>query len=97
MLLLSTRPGERVMRPDYGCELHELMFAPNDDTAAGLAVHYVRQALTRWEPRVEILNLDANRAPDDSGTLQVLLEYRVLPTLTRDHLLLNLDVMQGAP
>ena len=49
LLLLSTVPGERVMRPEYGCNLHKLIFAPNDDTTAGLAVHYVRQAVERWD------------------------------------------------
>ena len=41
ILLLTTTPGERVMRPDYGCPLHRLMFQPNDATTAGLAIHYV--------------------------------------------------------
>jgi len=45
LLLLTTTPGERVMRPDYGCELARLVFAPNDDTTAGLAIHYVRRAV----------------------------------------------------
>ena len=61
LLLLSTRPGERVMRPTYGCDLHRLVFSPNDDTTAGLAIHYVRQALERWEPRIEVIRLDAGR------------------------------------
>ena len=59
LLLISTRPGERVMRPAYGCDLERLIFSPNDDTTAGLAMHYVRQAVERWEPRVEILGVDA--------------------------------------
>ena len=58
LLLLSTIPGERVMRPDYGCELYRLIYAPNDDTTAGLAIHYVRRALERWEPRIEIVELE---------------------------------------
>jgi phage baseplate assembly protein W len=61
LLLVTTRPGERIMRPEYGCELHRLVFAPNDDTTAGLAIHYVRRAVERWEPRVEILGIDASR------------------------------------
>jgi uncharacterized protein len=61
LLLVSTRPGERVMRPEYGCELHRLIFAPNDGTTAGLAIHYVRRAVERWEPRVEIIGIDAAR------------------------------------
>jgi len=62
LMLLATSPGERVMRPDYGCLLRRVIFSPNDDTTAGLAIHYVRTALERWEPRIEILRLDAGTA-----------------------------------
>lgn len=80
LLLLSTRPGERVMRPDYGCLLHRLLFAPNDANTAGLAIHYVREALHRWESRIAIVNLDAgaNLLGDaDEAVLHILLDYRV--------------------
>ncbi len=77
LLLLSTIPGERVMRPRYGCDLYRLMFSPNDDTTAGLAIHYVRQALLRWEPRVTILKLDAHRDEADPGRLVIRLHYRL--------------------
>jgi uncharacterized protein len=77
LLLLSTRPGERIMRPDYGCELYRVVFMNNDDTTAGLAIHYVRRALLRWEPRIEILHLDATRRPEMPSLLDISLEYRV--------------------
>lgn len=77
VLLLSTRPGERVMRPRYGSLLHRLVFAPNDATTAGLAIHYVRQALEAWEPRVEVLDVDAGADPTDPERLVVELRYRV--------------------
>lgn len=86
LLLLSTRPGERVMRPDYGCELHKLVFSPNDDTTAGLAMHYVRQAIERWEPRVVIERLDAGRDEAYPERLNVVLEYRLTSSKTRDSL-----------
>jgi phage baseplate assembly protein W len=76
LLLLSTYPGERVMRPDYGCELLTLTFARNDDTTAGLAIHYVRQAVERFEPRVRIIRVDATRSPESPERLDVLLEYQ---------------------
>jgi uncharacterized protein len=79
-LLLSTRPGERVMRPGYGCDLHRLVFWPNDDTTAGLAIHYTRRALERWEPRVEILRLDTERYIESPEYLVLTLEYRVRAT-----------------
>jgi hypothetical protein len=74
------------MRPDYGCELHRLLFAPNDDTTAGLAIFYVRRALERWEPRIEVMQLDANRHPERSELLEVTLEYRVRATRQVDRL-----------
>jgi phage baseplate assembly protein W len=77
LLLLSTVPGERIMRPDYGCHLQHLVFSANDDTTAGLAIHYVRRAITQWEPRVDILTLDAGRSPHAPEILTILLVYRV--------------------
>ncbi len=80
LLLLTTRPGERIMRPDYGCDLYRLAFWPNDDTTAGLAIHFVQQALQRWEPRVDVVRLGADRDPELPDRLDVLLEYRVRVT-----------------
>jgi phage baseplate assembly protein W len=85
LMLLSTRPGERVLRPEYGCDLHRLVFEPNDETTAGVAIYHVRRAIERWEPRVEILDLDAGPDPEDPGRLEIVLEYRVrfLPETNR--------------
>ena len=91
-LLLATMPGERVMRPEYGCDLHRLVFSPNDDTTAGLAQHYVGQALARWEPRIQILHLDALRTEDDPGRLDIHLEYRVRATQRTERLLFPLSL-----
>lgn len=77
LLLLLTVPGERVMRPDYGCDLQRLVFSPNDDTTAGLAIHYVRRALDRWEPRIQVLRLDATRNDGEPGRLDIVIEYRL--------------------
>ena len=108
LLLLSTSPGERVMRPEYGCYLRRLVFAPNDETTAGLAIHYVRQAVGRWEPRVEIIGVDAGRAdvlgrgvdPDKDGPkggpkpeqLLILLDYRVRATRRVEAIAYSLDL-----
>ena len=92
LLLLTTTPGERLMRPDYGCDLHRLVFAPNDATTHGLAIHYVRQALQRWEPRIDILRLDANSSEADPGRMDILLEYRMRRTLHRDTLVVPVNL-----
>jgi uncharacterized protein len=96
LLLLSTTPGERVMRPDYGCDLHRLLFAPNDATTAGLAIHYVRRALERWEPRIAILRVDAGQDPDQPGVLEVSVDYTVRAVQRRDQVVVALQLNEGA-
>jgi phage baseplate assembly protein W len=95
LILLTTRPGERVMRPQYGCMLHTLAFSPNDGTTAGLAIHYVRQALDRWEPRIRIVRLDAGQNPETPGVLDIYLEYLVLATNHTEQMIVPV-VLSGA-
>jgi len=92
LLLLSTTPGERVMRPDYGCDLHRLVFSPNDNTTSGLAIHYVRQALDRWEPRAEVMHLDAGPNPEYPERLEIQLEYRLRRTQQTDQLAFSVNL-----
>ena len=79
LMLLATVPGERVMRPEYGCDLYRLAFEPNDETTAGLAMHYVQQAVMRCEPRVIIEHVDAfpDADPANSSILHIILDYRL--------------------
>jgi len=95
-MLLTTVPGERVMRPDYGCDLHHLVFSPNDETTAGLAIHYVRRALDQFEPRAEVVRIDAAANPDDPGRLDVTLDYRVRATQQDGQLTVSIS-LQGEP
>ena len=92
LLLLTTSPGERLMRPDYGCPLRRLVFSPNDATTAGLAIHYVRQAINRWEKRVEIVKLDAGQDAADAGMLMISLDYRVRETGDQQSLMLGVSL-----
>jgi hypothetical protein len=92
LLLISTTPGERIMRPSYGCNLHWLVFSPNDDTTAGLAIHYVRNAIERWEPRAEILRLDAVANRERPELLEIILDYRVRSTQSNQQLTFSLNL-----
>jgi len=97
LLLLSTRPGERVNRPAYGCHLFRLAFEPADDTTAGLAIHYVTRAVEQWEKRVEILAVDAGAPPDDPSLMEVRMTYRVKVTQDEDELAVAVPIdMSGA-
>ena len=69
-IILETAPGERVMRPEFGCRIHDLIFAPYDATTQGLMIRFVEQALERWEPRITVreVNLSIrNLSYDFSG------------------------------
>ena len=92
LLLLSTRPGERVMRPDYGCNIHQLVFSPNDDTTAAIAIYHVRRALLQWEPRIDIRKLDAHRDPEEPAALLITLEYQVRTTQAVEQIELSLNL-----
>lgn len=91
-LLLSISPGERVMYPDYGCNLNRLFFLPNDETTAGLAIHYIRQAVNKWEQRVRILSIDAVSEPQASEQLTITMEYRIVATQQNESLKYQIDL-----
>lgn len=79
-IIIATAPGERRMRPNFGCRIHELVFAPNSATTFGLARHYVEEALGWWEPRIEVLRVDAYADPTEPARLMVEVKYRVRAT-----------------
>ena len=83
-VILGTRPGERQVLPEFGCRIHELMFSPNTRATASLVSHHVQDALERWEPRIEVTNIDA--FPDGSGTIRLTVHYRVKSTMTEEEL-----------
>jgi len=81
-LILGTHPGERVMRPDFGCRIHELVFHPPTGDTLGLARRYVQEALGWWEPRIDVLDVTARPDEDNpaQGTLLIFITYRVRAT-----------------
>ena len=81
-IILGTSPGERVMRPTFGCRIHELVFSPNTAETVGLARRYVEEALGMWEPRIDvnevIVTLDAAEA--ERGRMNIGVRYTVRGT-----------------
>ncbi len=81
-IILGTSKAERLMRPDFGCDLKRLVFSPNNSSTAGLAIFHVTQALKKWEPRIELLEVDANpdREAANDSTLLISILYKVIAT-----------------
>ena len=76
-LILATAPGERIMRPDFGCGIHDLVFWPNTASLRGLVEEKVREALIRWEPRIDVIAIEVTTDSDLSDRLLIRLDYRI--------------------
>lgn len=76
-LILSTAPGERLMRPEFGCGIHDLVFQPNSAALRGMVQARVREALTRWEPRIDVLDVRVTSGGEEGNHLFIDVEYRV--------------------
>lgn len=76
-LILGTSYGERPMRPDFGCGIHDYVFAPVNATTSGYLAYEVRLSLQRWEPRIEVVNVDVSFAATDTSTLYIDITYSI--------------------
>lgn len=77
LIILETAPGERVMRPDFGCGIHDLVFAPNNAATLSRVTQSVRKALTACEPRIDVLDVAADSAPEQDNVLLIRVSYRI--------------------
>ena len=82
LIILTTSPGERVMRPTFGCRLYELVFAPNDAATAARAVSFVEDALAMWEPRIRLIDVFAK--PDENAPERLTIDIRYEIKATHD-------------
>ncbi|HYO48752.1 MAG TPA: GPW/gp25 family protein [Chloroflexia bacterium] len=79
-IILATAKGERHMRPHFGCAIHDLVFAPNNATTAGLVETYVREAVGWWEPRVEVLKVLVETDPEERNKILINVFYKIRET-----------------
>lgn len=95
-IILSTSKGERVMRPDFGCGLFELVFEPNSAGTRGMAEHHVSEALLLWEPRIDVLQVKATASGDRDEILLISIDYRVRTTDNRFNMVYPFYLERGA-
>ena len=95
-IILATAPGERLMRPEFGCGIHDLVFSPMSSVTLGLFESRVREALTRWEARVEILKLEMSIKDSARGKLEIDLSCLVRDTNTEFNLVFPFYLTEGA-
>ncbi|BAY14142.1 GPW/gp25 family protein [Calothrix sp. NIES-2098] len=79
-MIIETAPGERVMRPDFGCGIHNFVFAVNSAGTATRVASEVSESLIKWEPRIDLINVNAFPDPDKAYILLISIDYRVRAT-----------------
>lgn len=80
LLILGTAPGERLMRPDFGCQIHDCVFKPNNATTGALVAYFAREALVKWEPRIKEIQVRAYPDSSAENVMLVRINYRVAST-----------------
>ena len=76
-LIVGTAPGERPMRPDYGCAIHDYVFATIDPDTAGRIAGEVRASLIRWEPRIDVEGVEVTTDPEDQTVAYIDIRYSI--------------------
>ncbi|MCI0337060.1 MAG: GPW/gp25 family protein [Acidobacteria bacterium] len=95
LIIIQTVLGERVMRPDFGSGLHNLVFEPVNRTTMALVQNTVERALIDWEPRIEINNLEVTTDQSQRNTLEINLLYTVRATNTQFNLVFPFFLLEG--
>ena len=85
-LILGTAPGERPMRPEFGCGVHDFVFDSIDANTVGRMEDAIREALDRWEPRIQVQTVDFDLSAADNGLLTIDIGYTVRATNTERNL-----------
>jgi len=85
-VVLATAPGERVMRPQFGCRIWELLFEPINANTLGLMAQATREAVAQWEPRVELEDVQVKPDDREHALVRIAVTYRVRTTNDRRNL-----------
>jgi phage baseplate assembly protein W len=81
LVILSTSPGQRVMRPTFGCRLQELVFQPNNNHTIAQVRRYVEEALGMWEPRINVKDVNVKPDPQDKRNPRETAEVLFIPSI----------------
>ncbi len=94
-LVLGTSPGERPMRPEFGCRIHEYVFASADGTTASAIAAEVRRALRRWEPRIEVEDVVVTFDTRNPSVMYIDIRYSIMRTNNRRNLVFPFYLIPG--
>lgn len=94
-IILSTTPGERLMQPEFGCDLKRLVFETIDSTLIASLDHLIYHALLNFEPRITFLNTEILNMDNLDGTLQIQINFKVIITNSRHNIVFPFYLLEG--
>src|SRR4029079_2748188 len=94
-LILGTSPGERPMRPEFGCRIHDFVVAAANASTAGLVAAEVQRALGRWEPRIDVVDVAVSFDATDVGVLYLDIRYEIRAPNARRHLVFPIYMIRA--
>ena len=95
-VILSTALGERQMRPKFGCGIQDLVFAPMNPTTYGNIMNLVRKALTTYEPRIDVLDVQAGASDDQPTKMLIRVDYRIRATNSYGNMVYPFFINEGS-
>jgi len=95
-LILSTSRGERPMRPAFGCGIHDLVFAPNNQSTISTVTQNVRSALVKYEPRIDVLDINVETTPEQPNLLLIRVDYRIRANNAMGNLVYPFYINEGS-
>lgn len=94
-LVIGTSPGERPMRPEFGCRIHDYVFASADGATASAISAEVKAALRRWEPRIDVDEVTVSFDARDAAVMYIDIRYAIRRTNDRRNLVFPFYVIPG--
>ncbi|EMA35155.1 GPW/gp25 family protein [Halobiforma nitratireducens] len=94
-IILGTAKGERIMRPEFGCDIHDHVYSAASPATLNLIESSVREALVRWEPRIDIEDINARTADDDPNEILIEIEYYVRTTNSLSNMVYPFHITEG--
>jgi len=94
-LILGTARGERVMLPQFGCGIHDLVFEPNNSLTRSLVVNRVRESLVRYEPRIDVLEVEVETTPEQENLMLIRVSYRIRANNALNNLVYPFYINEG--
>ncbi|NGM68013.1 GPW/gp25 family protein [Natronolimnobius sp. AArcel1] len=94
-IILGTAKGERIMRPEFGCDIHDHVYSSASPATLNLIESSVREALVRWEPRIDVEDVTARPADEDPNRILIDIEYRVRTTNSLSNMVYPFHITEG--